>query len=275
MVSFNRRNTIWLASLAALIGIVLISGSVAVEVQALLLGIFALAMVASFSPMLRTQLVQTIQQHSPLNRTRLSPQAREAIERAQSRGGYFGSGSLSMVDLGLIASQSGRDGMVMRRTRSISKDDDGVRPFITLDVPPEEADRNAQIRFEIIDQNGREQYVYEMKVYLRDGEMNILADHHLPLMNNGMVEGMGDWDLRVHLDNALVGIHHFTLNPSYDDRRNRLNRDGGQYYVTESDSDGERAAPPRRAAPENEGDISMSLEELLRGQGGSNQQNQR
>ncbi|MEQ8674511.1 MAG: hypothetical protein RLP44_04340 [Aggregatilineales bacterium] len=277
MLSFNRRNTIWLAILAALIAIVLISGTVAVEVQFLLLAIFAAAVMASFfNPAMTTNFVQSLQQRSPLNRARLSPQAKEAIERAQSRGGYYASSRIDMIDLGMIASQSGKDGMVMRRTRSISKDDDGVRPFITLQVSPEEADRNAMIRFEIFDQNGREQYIHEMKTYLRDGEMNILADHHLPLMTNGMVEGMGDWDLRIFIDNSLVGIHAFTLAPSYDERRSRMNRgqSGGRYYVT--DSDGERAtsrlrddaedSPPVRNAP-------MSLEDLLRDDS-NNQQSQ-
>lgn len=276
MLSFNRRNTIWLGILAALIGIVIISGSVALEVQVLLLSIFAIAAMASFfNPAMTTNLVQTLQQRSPLNRSRMSPQAREAVERAQSRGGYYSFKRLDMVDLGLIASQSGRDGMVMRRTRSISKDDDGVRPFITLHVPAEEADRNANLRFEIIDQNGREQYIHEMKVYLRDGEMNILADHHLPLIDNGMVEGMGDWDLRIFVDNDLAGIHNFTLTPSYDERRARVRpASGGRYYVT--DSDGERDSRLRddeqrpRSAPAPES--PMSLEELLRDQ--SQQQNQ-
>lgn len=271
MLSFNRRNTIWLGMLAALIAIVLISGTVAVEVQFLLLAIFAMAVMASFfNPAMTTNFVQSLQQRSPLNRARISPQAKEAIERAQSRGGYYASSRMDMIDLGMIASQSGKDGMVMRRTRSISKDDDGVRPFITLQVPVEEADRNAMIRFEIYDQNGREQYIHEMKTYLRDGEMNILADHHLPLMKNGMVEGMGDWDLRIYIDNSLVGIHTFTLAPSYDERRSRLNRgqSGGRYYITESDGeqDSEVSATPARNAP-------MSLEDLLRDD--SNQQSQR
>jgi hypothetical protein len=105
-----------------------------------------------------------------------------------------------------------------------------------------------------------------MTVYLRSGEMNILADHHLPLMDNPYVEGMGDWDLRVFVGDGLVGIHNFSLAPSYEDRRARLNRGkntgGGQYYVTSSEQ-----KPSQKASPKKESG-PMSLEDLLRNQGG-------
>ena len=120
---------------------------------------------------------------SSLTMMRMSSEAREAVERAQRRGGYFDDG-LTLLDVGLITAQSNREGMVMRRTRSVSLDDDGVRPFITLHVQPDYAERIARIRFEIIDGNGEPQYVHEMRTYLRDGEMNILADHQLPLAEN-------------------------------------------------------------------------------------------
>jgi hypothetical protein len=254
MIRYNRRNTIWLGILGALVGLVLVSSQVAPLIQAMLVMIFALAAAASFIDTRalnsRRTLIKSIQQRSPLNRTRLSPQAREAVARASTRGGYQ-SQHLALADIGMIASQSGADGMVMRRTRTISKDDDGVRPFITLYVDPTEADRNATVRFEIIDQNGRDQYVHEMKVFVRDGEVNILADHHLPLMKNPQIEGMGDWDLRVYVDGKLLGVHNFALAPSDEQRRSRLSR---QYYVTE---------------PERDQDVPMSLEDLLRNQTGT------
>lgn len=110
----------------------------------------------------------------------------------------------------------------MRRTRSISKDDDGARPFITLNIEPEEADRNVVLRFEITSQGGESVFVHEMKAYLRDGEMSIMADHHLPLLGNPRVQGMGDWDLRVYMDGNLIGLHNFTLSPSMRERNRRL-----------------------------------------------------
>ena len=256
MIHFKRRNTLWLAALSALMALVLISGNVAGDVQALLLGVFVLAVVGTFVDLSSvTSGVQNLQQHSPLVRSRMSPQAREAVARANSRPGYRAP-DVQLADIGLIASQSGREGMAMRRTRTISKDDDGVRPFLTLQVSPQEADRNARIRYEIIDQNGREQYIYEMNVFLRDGEMNILADHHLPLRKNEQIAGVGDWDLRVFVDGDLVAVHNFALTASSEERRRRLS--GNQYYITGKEELSE--------SYEEEGDeeIPLSLEDLLR-----------
>lgn len=271
MIHFKRRNTIWLFALSVLMALVLISGNIAADVQALLLGVFVLALVGTFVDISaltdRTQLVQAIQQRSPLNRssTRMSPQAKEAVDRAASRGGYR-EADLQLVDIGMIASQSGQEGMSMRRTRSISKDDDGVRPFVTLLVTAENADRRAVIRYEVVDHHGKEQYIHEMRVFLRDGEMNILSDHHLPLRGNDKIAGMGDWDLRVFVDNTLIGIHNFTLTPSGEERRQRL-RGGNQYFVTgDSASDERRDARRLYEADDEDEEIPLSLEELLKNQ---------
>jgi hypothetical protein len=181
------------------------------------------------------------------------------VERARRRGGYIDP-TVTLMDLGLIVSQSGQEGMVMRRTRSISQDDDGVRPFITLHVEPDGADRHALVRFEIIDHNGQQQYIHEMKTYMRDGQMNILADHHLPLMGNERIQGGGEWDLRILIDNMLVGAFSFAMNPSL------IERQGGAHYVY-----GDAEQPPRRSRLEmEEEEPPMSLEELLRSQERSN-----
>lgn len=257
MINFKRRNTLWIAALSALMVLVLISGNVAAEVQVLLFAVWALAIAGTFVDLSAiTARTQDIIQ-SPINRSRMSPQAREAVARASSRSGYIHP-DIQMADVGMIASQGGREGMAMRRTRMISKDDDGVRPFVTLHIPPESADRNALIRFEVIDQNGQEQYIYEMKVYLRDGEMNVLADNHLPLRNNDRIAGMGDWDLRVLVDGVLVGIHNFALTASHEERRRRLQN---EYYVTGSEELHEDVT-----TYEDEEDVPISLEELLRNQ---------
>lgn len=265
----NRQNRIWLVALSVLMTLVIISPNLAPPLQALLLGVFLLAMLGTFiSPDARQKLIQAVSSRAPLvgDRGRMSAQAREATERAQARGDYRRD-RLTLIDIGLIASHSGAEGMVMRRTRSVSKDDDGVRPFITLQVPPDEAERKANVRFAFIDQTGRQQYDYEMSVYLRDGELNVLADRHMPLMGNDHVAGMGDWDLRVYIDGALVGVHGFALTPSTDERQQRVR--GGQHFVAESDADDvarrlSDSDPARR--PDS---VPMSLEDLLRGQNGS------
>jgi hypothetical protein len=207
----RKRNTAWLLILAALLGIVLLSGAATVEVAAALIALYAVALLASIIEIQPSQLID--RSRSSLTSMRMSSDAREAVERARRRGSLTNP-DLTLLDIGLITTHSGREGMVMRRTRSVSLDDDGVRPFITLHVQPESADRHALIRYEIIDQNGDTQYVHEMRTFLRDGEMNILADHHLRLYDNERRLGAGDWDLRVMIDGALVAAYSFTMAPS-------------------------------------------------------------
>lgn len=276
MIRPKRSNTVWLLVLSVLIGMVLVLGEVTPAVQVVLLALFAAALVASFVDFGASRSVLDQIQASPLlNRepsSRVSPEAQEASDRARSRGAFLAR-DLTMVDIGLIATQSGDEGMVMRRTRSISKDDDGVRPFMTMEVPTAEADRNATLRFEMIDQTGTQQYIHEMPVFLREGEFNVLSDHHLPLLGNALIEGQGDWDLRVYIDEALVGIHTFNLTPSTADRRARLSRDrdaAPRHYVTGAQA--ERRNVERPAGPAAQDDSPTSLEDLLRGQNGGQQQ---
>jgi hypothetical protein len=160
-------------------------------------------------------------------RQRMSPQAKEATERARSQGAYT-TDDLLMLDIGLIAGQSSYEGMAFRRTRSVSKDDDGVRPFVTLNVDGIEANRHANVRFEIYDQNGDEIFVHEMRTYLREGEMSLMADHHLPLAGNSEIQGTGDWDLRVFIDDNIVAMHNFMLTPSMNERQRRLAQERGE-----------------------------------------------
>lgn len=256
MIRFQRKNTIWLAALGVLMTLVIISPNVAPGAQALLLGVFMLALAGTFIDVgTRNRMMEAVQSRfSTANRGRMSQEARQAYDRARSR--EYRTVEVQMTDIGVIASQTGAEGMVMRRADSISKDDDGVRPFLTLAIPPEEADRNAVIRFEFIDQNGGKQYVHTMQVYLREGEMNILADHHMPLLGNDKIAGMGDWDLKVFIDDVLTGIHTFSLHPSLTERRQRLK--GGQYYEM-----GDARPAPRNT---QKADAPMSLEDLLRNQ---------
>ncbi len=247
----RKRNLAWLTVIGALVGVVLLSGAASVEVSAALVGLFVAALAASVIEVQPAQLLVK-GPRSTLAMMRMSPQAREAVERARRRGSSTLEGGPTLMDIGLISSHSGSEGMVMRRSRSISKDDDGVRPFITLHVPPEEADRTAHIRFEMLDSNGVEQYIHEMKAYLRDGEMNILTDHHLPLASNDHPLNPGDWDLRVQVDGVLVGALAFTVTPSMKDRQRQFG----------ASDDGEIS---QRLQVEEE-DMPLSLELLLREQ---------
>lgn len=243
----RKRNTAWLLILAALLGIVLLSGAATVEVAAALIALYAVALLASVIEIQPSRLID--RSRSSLTSMRMSSDAREAVERARRRGSLINP-DLTLLDIGLITTHSGREGMVMRRTRSVSLDDDGVRPFITLHVQPESADRHALIRYEIIDQNGDTQYVHEMRTFLRDGEMNILADHHLPLYDNEQIAGTGDWDLRVMIDGTLVAAYSFTMAPSVEGRMRLRQRDA--------------SASRDRLVQALDDDAPMTLEDLLR-----------
>lgn len=246
MLQLRKRNITWLMILGALIIVALAAPAAPPALQLLVLLIFALAAAGSLLAFeRREQALFGVLQRAVRSQTRISPQAKEAVERARRRGTYI-DGGVMLLDVGLIAS----DGAVMRRTRSVSKDDQGVRPFITLKIEPEEADRQALIRFEIIDHSGQEQYIHEMRTYLRDGEMNILADHHLPLAGNRSISpggDWGDWEMRVSIDGRLTGMHSFTLGASVN---GRYSQEEDEYlHLTE---------------PEDSG--ALSLEDLLRSQ---------
>jgi hypothetical protein len=248
----RRRNLAWLSVIGALIALVFVSGAATAELMVVLLGLYGVALAASLLEVQPARLRESVAS-SPLTRMRMSTEAREATDRARRRGNLFPS-DLTLIDIGLISSQSTDEGMVMRKSRTVSGDDDGVRPFITLHVKPSEADRNAIIRFEIIDHNGQQQYVHEMKTYLRDGEMNILADHHLPLFENEQVgSANGEWDLRVSVDSALAGVLSFSVTPSLQQRNHQMRRSRLQDR-------------PQEDAP-------LTLEELLRSQQNPNREN--
>ena len=263
MLQFKRHNVAWLIILASMVGIAVLSATVSPSVQLALLGMLGVAVLGSLFEFGQQQaFLQTIQRASRLQ-SRVSPQAKEATERARRRGAYIDDG-VTLVDIGLIATQSGREGTVMRRARSVSRDDDGARPFVTLHVAPEAAEHLAVIRFEVLDQEGNRQFVHEMRTYLHDGEMNLLATHQLPLMDNNTIspEGSwGDWDLRVYLDNRLIAMHNFTLGASVYERRQRP--DSGEF---------ERQ---RRLVESEDAEIPMSLEDLLRSQADQEQNTRR
>jgi hypothetical protein len=242
----QRRNVAWLTVIGVLVAIAVLSGvPTATQVMALV-ALYAVALAASLLDVKPAKIVDSVQRSS-LARVRMSPQAQEAVARAARRGSV-GRPDITLLDIGLIASQTTSEGMVMRRTRGVSKDDDGVRPYLTLHVQPSAAEMTAIIRFEMIDHNGDQQYVHEMKTYLRDGEMNILADHQLPLSKNDRITGAGDGDLRVYLDGTLLGALAFTLSPSVRERNRQISRAQLEDEITLQGDD-----------------ASVSLEDLLRG----------
>ncbi len=248
VMRFRARHTVWLGALGVMLGVAALgSGTLTLPVTLTLLALFGAAMVASLFDFRPQQLRNTLTS-SPLAMMKMTPQAREASDRARRRSSYLPPG-LTLLDVGLITLQSGPEGTVMRRGRTISLDDKGVRPYITLSVGAEYADRKVVTRFEMIDHNGQTQYVHEMENYLRDGEVNILADTQLPLLGNDKLTS-GEWDLRVSVDRAAVGILSFTTTPSITARNRMLMQDADE--------------PRQRLRDEPEESEPVSLEELLR-----------
>ena len=266
MIRLKRRNTAWLVTMALLVGFALLAAPISAAVQLSLIGILAVAVIASMIELgpERASLLDALHR-APVQR-RITPQAREASERAAAREGYFNRSGIVMLDIGLIAMQTGVEGLAMRRTRNISKDDDGVRPFATLYVMPEEAERQALIRYEIYNHLGEEQYVHEMKTYLREGELSLLADHHLPLAGNTGVDGNGDWDMRVYVDDSLIGMHNLMLSPSVRERRRRLS---GEEEIDDTLSSRRRNLADAVIVDEVEQPQTTQLKDLLRQTGSS------
>jgi hypothetical protein len=254
----KRQNIIWLSFILGMTALAFLGGAVELAAGLMLIALAAVAVGVAVMPR-PDKIIETIQQQSARPAKGVSPQAHDAVGRAVQRGGRMGS-DLQLMDIGLIATAMSDEGMVMRRTDEISKDDQGARPFVVLKVSPSAADRRGRLRFEMMDHTGSEQYIHEMDVFLRDGEMNILADHHLPLENNSRIEGMGQWDLRVFLDGELMAMHGFTLTPSYEERANRLGT-ARRTYVMSDDRSSDREAD--RGSVQGE---SMRLEDLLRQQ---------
>jgi hypothetical protein len=240
--------------LGLLVALVVVSGAATAPVAATLIGLYLFALAASLFEFQPTRVIE--RSRSSLTSIRMSTEAREAVERARRRGGAPAAG-LTLLNIGLISTETSSEGMNFRITRSPSLDEDGVRPFIKLHVQPDYADRHSILRYEIIDANGDVQYVHEMRTYLRDGEMDILADHQLPLLRSERRLSAGDWDLRVTIDGALVGMHSFTVAPSLNDRYRRLDAD-------ESAPADERPAQRLADDAPRSSDEPMSLEELLR-----------
>lgn len=250
----RRQFITWLAILGAMVAVAVLSGAVATPLAIGLVLLYTVALGGTLLDFRANELIE--RSRASFAAAKMSPEAREAVDRARRRGNVVGAG-ISLLDIGLISTATTERGIDMRRTRSVSKDEDGVRPFITLHVEPHQADRTTVVRYEMIDQNGATAYVHEMKTFLRDGDMNILADHQLPLYGNEDAIAAGDWDLRVYVDGTLIAAHSFSVAPSVDERLGRRRA-------------GEGAVPPaarRIATPDaSSSGGPVSLEELLRSQ---------
>ncbi len=179
-----------------------------------------------------------------------TPSARNAKLQASHRhdfDDYYG-----LQDVGLIVDEPRSDGLRLHRARTVSMDQEAIRPYLVVNAPRHGHPAQTLIRFEINDSAGQLQFVYEMEYYMRPGENAILPDYRLPLRNNERLERMGKWDLQVWVNGGLLAMHTFTVSPSIEERRRQLGVDGEASQRIEAEYD----------------PVPLSLEELLSQQSG-------
>jgi len=250
----KRRNLVWLGVLGTLTGIAVLAQGITAPASLLLLGAMGIAGAVSLFDLEPQTLIRTVQDKTALG-GKVSADAREAAERARARGSYVSSG-IQLLDVGLIALRDSYDGMVMQRTRNLSLDDEGARPYITVQVPALEADRHATVRFEISDAHGKTVYMHEQDMYLRDGKLDILANNMMPINESDLGIAHGEGDLRVYIDGDLLGVLGATIAPSTRDRWAGRRRERAQRASS-------RLSDQPRAEQEEE---PVSLEDLLKQQ---------
>lgn len=253
----KRRNLVWLGTLGALTGLAVLSQGFDSGVSLLFLASMGIAGGVALFDLEPQRLIKSVQDKAVLG-GKTSPDAREARDRAKARGVML-LRDVELMDIGLITMLERGDGMVMQRSRSVSLDDNSLRPYLTLQVPPLEADRRATIRFEIEDGHGNLVYKHEQEQYMRDGRMDILAGNQMPLFDSNMSIDPGDCDLRVYLDEDLVGILGFTIAPSTRDRW------AGRRQQAAAERLRDTTHTEQRQVQIDE-DVPMSLEDLLRQQ---------
>src|SRR5690554_220568 len=129
----SRGTAVWLVIVGLALALTLITGEVPAAVAALLMAAYlALAYVVT-----RRVQVGTLIDALPRPQARsaeMTEVAREAVGRARRYPGF--DTLIRLLDTGLIVDEQRPDGLALRRGRFISLDDDGVRPFAIVDVPP-------------------------------------------------------------------------------------------------------------------------------------------
>ncbi len=246
----HRGTLVWLLIVGAALGLTLAAGEVAAPLAAVLLVVYlavALAVTRSveLGSLLGSLPARVVRQPQP------TEVAREATARARSYPNH--EALIQLLDTGLIVDEHRPDGLALRRGRFISMDDDGLRPFAIVNVPEALGERLGRFRFEIHDESGQMQYVYEAEKWLNAGENAVLPDYRLPIRSNKTGIAPGAWTVHVLLDSGLLGIHNFSLSPSLSDR------------LRGASSDGEIRERVWRTE-EDDASLPLSLEELLRQQ---------
>ena len=242
-----RGTLVWLAIVGAALGAVIVTGNVSVEVAALLLGAYVGVGWLALRGAPPVALADVLPRAEP--RIEMTEAAREAAARARRHPDY--DPLVRLLDIGLIVDEQRPDGVLLRRGRFVSLDDDGLRPFARVHMPEGLAGRLGRIRFELRDGDDRVQYVYEDEKWLQVGENVLLPDYRLPLRKKADTLQAGSWSATLRVDGGLVGVHTFNLALPLNARRQQLAPDGEITEDWVGADDADEALP-------------LSLEELLR-----------
>lgn len=225
----RKQNLPWLVTISVLLGLALLPGAAGAGLAALLLGCGALALLSSLSlkpgALGPGRLRQALPSMSRADSQDVSDAARNASERARHHTGAALTPGLTLLDIGLICARLGPEGMTLRKGRSFSGDDDGLRPYVSLQIPQHAAERSARLRFAISDHQGETRFVHEQDVWLRAGARDLLSENQLPLVADPQLpRSGGEWELRVSVDAQLLGMLTFEMTPSLRQRSAELKR---------------------------------------------------
>lgn len=250
MFQHSYRGTVaWLLIVGAALLLTLSAGEVPGLIAALLLGLYV-ALSAAVLGRVSWGAIFGVLPRPGASPAQASEVAREATARARSHPAF--DPLVRLLDVGLIVDEQRPDGVSLRRGRFISMDDDGIRPFAIIDVPEGLGERLARIRFELRDETGRPQYIYEDEKWLRAGENIALPDYRLPIRSSQTTLDPGTWSAHFSIDGGLLAVHNFNLSSSLIERRQQMGHDGElRERVWRGDDDTS---------------LPLSLEELLRQQ---------
>jgi hypothetical protein len=251
MFQYSQRGTlVWLFIILMALALTMVAGAIPLPVGAALIAAWmALALFVTG----RSQIASVLDSLPALGSRPAQPSeiAREAIARARRHPNY--DALVQLIDVGLVVDEQRPDGLSLRRGRFISLDDEGIRPFAIFHVPDVLSERVGKIRFELRNETGEVQYVYETEQWLKSGENTILPNYRFPVRSNKNALDAGSWTAHILLDEGVLGIHNFSLSPSLASRRRQLAGTDGELRERVWQSDEDASLP-------------ISLEELLRQQ---------
>ena len=150
--------------------------------------------------------------------TRAGPRGRRAARRkieptdaaweAMARAGYEPSSEyVQVVDIGLLAYRQTNEPKLVR-SGGVLMDTRYVRPFADLVLPYA---ASGDVRFELIDHEGRLRYADEAQYDFHSGRNTVLPGTWLPLEGKAIVPE--DWMLRVLAAGTLLAAHRFGWQP--------------------------------------------------------------